>query len=380
MDSSESRVPEIPSQVEFLNKWFEYHRGYRIEKGKEEEEKRVEMKPEIPWREVDPGTLPIKNDVERLATIRHAPVARTAEEPSESIESALDALLGEAEEDAPVPHGHIAQALQQPPQQSQRSSNAPTEADIAAAQQAKDKLEEADKLLADVEALHQRLSQELATAEEQLKERQNERRVAIREHRGAQQLLRVLEAQSRATDRDTQRFARVWGTRDEITQQGANYISPLTDMFSRAYDRYRIAEEVRAEERASDEMTERQRRLIDSLGPWANGITDQDYAAELEAPREGLDGPVQTLDDEEANRPPPKTDDEMTVKLICKICLQQPADIAVLPCGHVTMCTFCANVYMPIKDMDDTRLVRKVPCPLPYCKKPVKRRMKIFIS
>jgi hypothetical protein len=383
MDSSESRIPEIPDQTQFLEKWFDYHKGYRIIKEDDGGERRVEVKAEIPWKDVDPGTLPLKNDVERLATIRHAPVARVSDEPVESIESALDALLGEEDEETvPVTHGHLAQAVE-PPRPLPPARRGPTDADRAAAEAANTRLAEADTLLADVEALHQRLTVELATAEAQLRERQNERRLALGEQRGAQQLLRVLEAQERATDRDAARFARVWGTRDEIRQQGVNYVSPLTDMFTRAYDRYRIAEEVRAEERASDEVTERQTRLISSLGPWynGNGITDGDYAVDLEAPRDlPEEGPVQTLDDEEVNRPPPKTDEEMTVKLICKICLQQPADIAVMPCGHITMCTWCADVYMPVKDVDDTRLVKKTPCPLPYCKTVAKRRCRIYIS
>lgn len=380
MESNQTKVPEVPDQSQFLERWFDYHRGYKIVQGEGEggQEERIECKPEIDWRQVDPGTLPIKNDVERLARTRHAPVVRIQAEPGVSIESALDALLGEAEEDnMAVPHGHIAQTVEAPRAETSRG---PTEADIQAAQQAKDKLDEADRLLADVEALHQRLTQELATAESQLRERQSERRIALREHRGAQQLLRVLESQNRNRERDAARLARVWGSREEIAQQGANYVSPLAQMFTRAYERYRVAEEVRAEERASDEMTERQEQLIRSLGPWWNGgaISDADYAAELEVPRE--EEKLQTLDDEESGRPEPKTDEEMTVPLICKICLQQPADIAVLPCGHMTMCQYCADVYMPIKDDDQTRLVRKVPCPLPYCKKQVKRRVKIFIS
>jgi len=328
IEPNHTRIPEIPDQTEFLDKWFDYHRGFKIADGE-----KIEIKPEIPWREVDPGTLPVKDDLERLARIRHVPEVRQQQEgPSESIESALDALLGEAEGEEVVPHGHLAQAAQPPPPPAP-SRRGPTEADIVAAQQAKDRLEEADRVLADVEALHLRLTQELAAAQEQLRERQNERRLAVQENRSAQQLLRVLGAQGRSTERDAQRFARVWGTMEDIRAHG----SPLTNMFNNAYARYNIAEEVRQVERASDEMTERQRELLAQLGPWSNRISDADYSAELEAPQEAEEK-QQTLDDEESNRPPPKTDDEMTVPLICKICLQQPANMAVLPCGHLTMC------------------------------------------
>jgi len=387
IEPNHTRIPEIPDQTEFLDKWFDYHRGFKITNGE-----KVEVSLEIPWREVNPGTLPIKDDVERLAKIRHVPVVRHEQQgPSESIESALDALL-EAEDEGAVPHGHLIQAAQPPPPPAQ-ARRGPTEADNLAAQQAKERLEEVDRQIADVEALHQRLTQELATAEEQLKERQTERRQALQENRSAQQLLRVLGAQGRSTERDAQRFARVWGTMEDIRAHG----SPLTNLFNNAYARYNVAEEVRREERASDEMTERQRELLARLGPWSNRISDADYSAELEAPREAEEK-QQTLDDEESNRPPPKTDEEMMVPLICKICLQQPANMAVLPCGHLTMCKFdnawnvllhhlmsitgqfCADIYMPIKGGDDSRLVKKVPCPLPYCKKAAKRRVRIYVS
>jgi len=379
MESNQTRIPEVPDQTEFTEKWFDYHRGYRIVRDGEEE-KRIEMKLEIPWRDVDPGTLPLKDHAQRSVTIRHAPSTQARQEPTVSIESALDALFEDTDDNPPVPNGHI-QPVQQPPPARPRQGL--TEADITAAQHAKDRLEDADRVLAEVETLHQRLTQELATAESQLRDRTEERRVALREHRAAQQLVRVLGTQGGGTERDAQRMARVWGTRDEIVRQGANYISPITDMFTRAYDRYRIAEEVRAEERASDDVTERQQRLIASLGPWYNGagISDADYSAELDAPRELQSGPPQTLDDAEANRPPPKSDEEMMVRLACKICLQQPADIAALPCGHMVSCNYCADVYMPVKNGDQTRLVRRdVTCPLPYCRKTVTRRVKIYIS
>ena len=344
IEPNHTRIPEIPDQSEFLDKWFDYHRGYKITKGVTEEQK-IEMKPEIPWREVDPGTLPVRDDVDRLARIKHVPVLiREQQGPSESIESALDTLLGEAEGEEAVSDGRSVQAVQPPPIPTNPTRRGPTEADQLAAQRAKEKLEEVDRVLADAHALHQRLVQELATAEDQLKERQNERRIALQENRGAQQLLRVLNLQGRSTDSDAQRFARVWGTMEDIRAHG----SPLTNMFNNAYARYQVAEEVRAEERASVEMTERQRELLARLGPWSNRITDADYATELDVPLQPGEK-HQTLDDEDSNRPPPKTDEEMTVPLICKICLQQPANMAVLPCGHLTMCRFLTFAQRLIK-------------------------------
>ncbi len=43
------------------------------------------------------------------------------------------------------------------------------------------------------------------------------------------------------------------------------------------------------------------------------------------------------LDDDDG-RPAPKSDDEMTLKLECKVCYSQVADVAFIPCGHLVMC------------------------------------------
>lgn len=43
------------------------------------------------------------------------------------------------------------------------------------------------------------------------------------------------------------------------------------------------------------------------------------------------------LDDDDG-RPAPKSDDEMTLKMECKVCYSQIADVAVIPCGHLVMC------------------------------------------
>jgi hypothetical protein len=82
----------------------------------------------------------------------------------------------------------------------------------------------------------------------------------------------------------------------------------------------------------------------------------------------GLDG-----DD----RPAPLEDEQMTVKLDCKICLSQIADTACLPCGHLSMCVWCANQAIPVREDDRTRpQSRNARCPV--CRKGVKQRVKIY--
>lgn len=59
-------------------------------------------------------------------------------------------------------------------------------------------------------------------------------------------------------------------------------------------------------------------------------IGDEDDESDLEEEIKGLD------DDD--GRPAPKSDEEMTLMMECKVCYSQIADIAVIPCGHLVMC------------------------------------------
>lgn len=82
--------------------------------------------------------------------------------------------------------------------------------------------------------------------------------------------------------------------------------------------------------------------------------------------------PFPTLDSQ-PDRPPPKTEAEMTKTLACQVCYQQLANIAVLPCGHMVMCQWCADVVVPVKHSHIP--VRPSKCPM--CRKQVKQRFKI---
>lgn len=192
-------------------------------------------------------------------------------------------------------------------------------------------------------------------------------------------MLRVLtqdtgDLQARAA----QRFARVWGTREEIERQGPGYTSPLTSLFTRAYERYRVAEEVRAEERASTSNTERHEEFLANL-------TQQHYPALFNAIEEQVARDMQregdetrTLDDGQDERPPPKSEEELQVRLVCKVCLQQLADTAVLPCGHLIMCVHCADIHVPPRANDNTAPLRRSNCPL--CRRNISRRVRIYTS
>ncbi|KAF1997142.1 hypothetical protein P154DRAFT_471607 [Amniculicola lignicola CBS 123094] len=80
--------------------------------------------------------------------------------------------------------------------------------------------------------------------------------------------------------------------------------------------------------------------------------------------------------DNQPDRPPPLSDEEMTKKLACQVCYSQLADIALIPCGHMVMCQWCADVVIPVKH--GTVPTRACTCPM--CRKGVKSRVKIHIG
>lgn len=256
--------------------------------------------------------------------------------------------------------------------------------------------------------------------------------------------------------RAQERFARVFGTIEDVQQD--DYESPLSNMYNRAWNRYRQAEDLRAigdsEAPPLEGLSAQERREIEEqllwgvmresrsglepennvwsytpvgdsrtadasasnvtiTPPWANfpatsappsepiaitssstgGMSEvrlslEQITSELQRLRLASEAvssarhalhahrpperPFPTLDNQ-PDRPPPKTDAEMTRTLACQVCYQQLADTAVLPCGHMVMCEWCADVVVPVKNSHIP--IRPSKCPM--CRKQVKQRYKI---
>lgn len=82
------------------------------------------------------------------------------------------------------------------------------------------------------------------------------------------------------------------------------------------------------------------------------------------------------LDAKDTGRPEPKSDEEMTVKLECRICYSQTADVACLPCGHLVMCKWCSDQHSPTMQHDRTRPRSAANCPV--CRKGVRQKVRVF--
>ncbi|KXS96361.1 hypothetical protein AC578_3085 [Pseudocercospora eumusae] len=94
---------------------------------------------------------------------------------------------------------------------------------------------------------------------------------AEQDFRTSQSRLRQLQTEQRTTEN----YMRLFGTREEMQAQGDDYESPIGGMFSRAYERFRAAEEVRREERTLRQILEDEQR--------AGGEDVMTRLAELEA-------------------------------------------------------------------------------------------------
>ena len=376
LDVKDSRIPEHPNQVEFIAKWFDaYHRG-----------------PQVPWNQVSPGLLPVRDCADSMAFVQ---VERqvSAELRVPSLDAALDRLLDDEEEG--VEEGRRGRDEQSPGQTEEPAplaEAATTQARLTSAnmhpvnavsnraralQESRDEVER-------ISQRRERISRDLPEIEAELRTSRRHQMEITRNTRTAQQL------------------ERVFGTRDEIRQQGADYVSPVASLFASAYERHRVAEEVRAEERRADDSASQHRQILDQMNHYRRmnrrhalynlrsqaGSRGQSMPSE-EANVEGAEessstssgdeetADLQTLDNDD--RPPPVADEDLRVQLDCKVCFSQRADTAVLPCGHLIMCSFCSAIAIPTKSNDRTQpLARNSPCPL--CRKAVKKIVRIYLS
>ena len=109
LDTAHTRIPEIPDQTDFLQRWNEFHQGYRIAKRPDGTEQRIAVIGE-PFKEVAPGFLPrtlaqlragVVNDARREENrLRRRRLSLEEEEqeqePQDDMEDMFDALISEA--------------------------------------------------------------------------------------------------------------------------------------------------------------------------------------------------------------------------------------------------------------------------------------------
>ena len=242
-----------------------------------------------------------------------------------------------------------------------------------------------------------------------------------------------VEGQSREQPRENP-----FGTRAEW--EAADYQSPLGLIFTRAWTRYRDAEDARRQTEAEIQdrlgrltlnVTSQQnpldiyqarnqqsridlpphRTVVASSQLLANQIalTRQSRAAladvHFEIPQhEDSHGHPITGDtyrhrpvtpplvrenpiDLQANRPAALSDQDMTVSIACKICYEQKMDMLLLPCHHIAACHWCVDIMRSRArnrgreyGIEILRPVRGEGWKCPTCRRQVEGTKKIFLG
>ncbi|KAG8624556.1 hypothetical protein KVT40_007623 [Elsinoe batatas] len=560
---SQTRIPEVPDQTAFLERWYDFHRGYRIVTTSDGREERIAVLGE-PWGDVSPGHLPRTLDELRAGTVRsaadpvqHITVEWSTAEDGPSLEETFDRLLEQVDEEDQTRTNQTSTqvahdlATTQPSTPSMSpSENYQTQSQLVVtrriagnvmqptgsrqAQQRRlaalgrelgrmstgvqrvsialrdlGELPEASGAIEELAQLERSLGSivsrnglaanrtfEDATANAAPDQRVHSGTTWVQHQRNERQridrdisaldalLLRVQEQKSaletRAEDlridilqgqvqidrwrqegRGAENARRVFGTREDMDRE--DWVSPINQMFTRAYDRFRDAEQARRENRTppvwglpppapgrggipatldnnrqntpdqpaphslhdrryissqQDILAENELAIQQSLAQYYSDLASPprstssttfgnpyitidnesrhptDHAFLRENPttfphtyahpsphpsaRDTSPGPPpQPLGlDVDPDRPEPRTDEDLTVKLDCRICYTQPAEIACLPCGHLVMCRWCSEQHCPGLRSDRTVPERKgTQCPA--CRKVVKKKVRV---
>jgi hypothetical protein len=168
-------------------------------------------------------------------------------------------------------------------------------------------------------------------------------------------------------------MANPFGTREEIEAEG--YQSPVADLFGRAWNRYREAQEAHRSGRTTRSEEEQRWTTTaaaadvstDLLGTAPPQLDEIDLVSAMNAHRwrsgEDHRGPMLAMEqvlrrrdgalrqqprtnpiDEQTSRPPPLTSEEMTISVACKICYEQKVDTLLEPCMHIAICHWCSEL------------------------------------
>ncbi|KAI9825121.1 MAG: hypothetical protein M1832_001441 [Thelocarpon impressellum] len=395
IQSAQTRVPAVPDQTEFLDTWYAYHRGYREVTLQSGEVRREEMLGE-PLKDVAPGHLP--RSLEELLRLEVESPARDA------VPLGVEHPVGD-------PDGAAAYTESQSRRLSAlRRALRRVRRGIGRLMFGLGELSDAVPEARQLTLAGGDIDRQLDLVEEGLSETQehlhgaNASRRATAAHVFGEPLALVPEEEER---RSNERLASAFGSR-EMEQQRAESESLFHRLRRRAMRRDGEAEERLLSDSTATSESSRpassrsrarpQRRRSPPTAPpppepVGEGLAE---AAELSSPHPSPSAPYsygsygsssdsdsasasalgKGLDDAHDGRPPPLDDGQMTVSLECKVCYSQIADTAVLPCGHMVMCRWCAEIHIPSAPRDRTAVNWPASCPL--CRRKVRQKIKIY--
>ncbi|KAI5207071.1 hypothetical protein E4T39_02136 [Aureobasidium subglaciale] len=397
-----TRIPTIPDQSAFLDRWYQFYNGYRTVSRPDGTEERVAVLGER-FRDVSPGRLPRTLDELRAGQersdadqLQHVDIVADDTPDGPSLEDALDQMFEEAEEEdqdtgrEPAPtliHApytfnsndrrnapHVAgQAMRAAPSRNPeyqarriaalrrellrmrngiervisglrdlgepipddtdttsrlteigRSLDSMSFRDVPASTH----LDPADReprapvvgsvyrnpLLANVQQRFDEAQRQLEQAQRFRDQSSAEFQLAQASHNETSDILEGAEldltehreqvSQLRREQRTAENYSRLFGTREDMESAGADYESPIGGMFTRAWDRFRVAEGVRQDERTLRQVLENEQMAVgplfsndneeanpaantvyeDRLNEYYNMLRQQDWVQDVRAP------------------------------------------------------------------------------------------------
>lgn len=213
----------------------------------------------------------MRNGIERVITgLRE--LGEMVPDPSEatgrlaSLGRTLDSLDPTADSDSdlrepPIPPAPAAGALYRDASQSDHQQ----------------RLQEAEALFAQARRFRAQSARDLENAQASLEEARRHREDAAEVLEGADIDLAEHRAQFSQVRREQQtarNMTRVFGTREEMESQGNDYVSPIGGMFTRAWDRFRVAEDVRREERILTQALQDEQHVPDDSSIATNTVQE----------------------------------------------------------------------------------------------------------
>ncbi|EXJ83888.1 hypothetical protein A1O1_07517 [Capronia coronata CBS 617.96] len=197
-----------------------------------------------------------------------------------------------------------------------------------------------------------------------------------------------------------------FGTREEVESE--SYQSPVADLFGRAWNRYREAQEANRtpRNRAENERPTAGDVSILGTGPPRSDAIDLDRAMAfnrmgdindersllmalemslIARQREQLHAhPRANPIDQQSTRPPPLGSEEMTISVACRICCEQRVDTLLEPCMHVAICHWCSEL---VREAARRRRTERVLRPddedrwrCPICRRDVIQSRRVYLT
>jgi Zinc finger, C3HC4 type (RING finger) len=80
---------------------------------------------------------------------------------------------------------------------------------------------------------------------------------------------------------------------------------------------------------------------------------------------------------DQQNRPSPRATSEMQIDMSCTVCWEQLVDVLLLPCKHLCLCHWCADIKLPLRSGATTHTKDGAECPI--CRQRVKYRHQVFL-